>query len=336
MKKSILIFIISVSLLSCNKNSQIKPVNPSSNKEAQKLLSFLYTISGKYTLSGQHNYAHELNKSSDYVKELTGKYPAVWGSDFGNKRARKDMINMAVRKYEEGNIITLMYHQGAPVKSIPDSVNPVRYVMKQNEWNDLIQPGTEINKLWLDDIDSVAVYLKILRDKNIPVLWRPYHEMNGTWFWWCDKKGDNGIKKLWKMMYERFVNYHHLNNLLWVWNANAPRDRPGDEAYAYQDYYPGGKYVDVLAADVYRNDYRQSHYTELQQLADGRPIALGEVSELPSAEILAEQPEWIWAMPWGIYCRINNSDESLIALYNDKRAITWENRFDKSYPANVS
>lgn len=324
MKKSILIFIISVSLLSCNKNSQIKPVNPSSNKEAQKLLSFLYTISGKYTLSGQHNYAHELNKSSDYVKELTGKYPAVWGSDFGNKRARKDMINMAVRKYEEGNIITLMYHQGAPVKSIPDSVNPVRYVMKQNEWNDLIQPGTEINKLWLDDIDSVAVYLKILRDKNIPVLWRPYHEMNGTWFWWCDKKGDNGIKKLWKMMYERFVNYHHLNNLLWVWNANAPRDWKDDEAYAYSLYFPGLRYVDILATDIYKNDYKQSHQNDLVKLANGKPVALGECGILPTPEILESMNKFVWFMDWAQFIWRVNKPEDVRRLYNSKRVLTLD------------
>lgn len=80
--------------------------------------------------------------------------------------------------------------------------------------------------------------LKKFRDAGIPVLWRPYHEMNGMWFWYGNRPGEKGIQKLWKMMYDRYVNYHHLNNLIWVWNANAPRDWKDDEAYAYELFIP--------------------------------------------------------------------------------------------------
>ena len=69
-------------------------------------------------------------------------------------------------------------------------------------------------------VDKIAGYLKELQDAEIPVLWRPYHEMNGDWFWWGKKKGEDGYKKLWSMMYDRFVNFHGLNNLLWVFNTN--------------------------------------------------------------------------------------------------------------------
>ncbi len=82
-------------------------------------------------------------------------------------------------------------------------------------------------------------------------------------------------------MYDRYVNHHHLDNLIWVWNTNAPRDRENDEAYAYELYFPGLEYVDVLAADVYHNDYRQEHHDQLVELAEGKVISLGEVGELP-------------------------------------------------------
>ena len=68
----------------------------------------------------------------------------------------------------------------------------------------------------------------------MPVLWRPYHEMNGDWFWWGKKTGPSGHRALWRMMYDRFVNYHGLNNLLWVWNANAP----APHILSYADCYP--------------------------------------------------------------------------------------------------
>ena len=75
------------------------------------------------------------------------------------------------------------------------------------------------------------------------------------------------------------MNHHKLNNLIWVWNANAPRLLPNDEAWAYEDYFPGLECVDVLAADVYHHDYKQSHHDELVKLGEGKVIALGEVGK---------------------------------------------------------
>ncbi len=64
--------------------------------------------------------------------------------------------------------------------------------------------------------------LKKLYDANVPVLWRPFHEMNGIWFWWGNRPGEGGIKELWKIMYYRYTDHHRLNNLIWVWNHNTP------------------------------------------------------------------------------------------------------------------
>ena len=111
--------------------------------------------------------------------------------------------------------------------------------------------------------------------------WRPYHEMNGVWFWWGDKKGPDGYQKLFKMMFDRFVNVHKLNNLLWVWNANGLRDLPFDQAYSYADYYPGPDYVDVLATDVYHFDYEQKDYNELLDLAKGKLLPWENVVSSP-------------------------------------------------------
>src|SRR5438270_8924809 len=58
------------------------PVNKNASVEARKVLAYLYSIRGKYILSGQHNYNHEPNRYSDSVFAITGKYPAIWGTDF--------------------------------------------------------------------------------------------------------------------------------------------------------------------------------------------------------------------------------------------------------------
>jgi len=321
------ILITLIALTGCQKEKKyisFKPVNSNASEEVSNLLDYLYSISGKKILSGQHCYSKEINSFSDSVFAITEKQHVVWGADFVLKNLRLTMLQEAIDKHKQGYIITLMYHQSAPAFNIPAGVSHVRHLMSKKEWEDLIVPGTKINKKWINDIDKVAAGLKILQENNIPVLWRPYHEMNGTWFWWCDKKGENGIQKLWKMMYDRFTNYHKLNNLIWVWNANAPRDKKNDEAYAYDLYYPGNDYVDVLATDIYHNDYKQSHHDQLLDLGEGKLIAIGECGKLPTPEMLAEMNKYVWFMNWANWLWTHNKMDDVRKLYNDERVLTLD------------
>src|ERR1039458_1750961 len=54
--------------------------------------------------------------------------------------------------------------------------------------------------------------LQQLQDAHIPVLWRPMHENNGTFFWWGGRPGQSGTAQLYRELYYRMVNVHHLNN----------------------------------------------------------------------------------------------------------------------------
>jgi mannan endo-1,4-beta-mannosidase len=299
---------------------RFKPVNENASAGVKRTLNFIYDIKGKYILSGQQNYNSDLNKFSDSAKAITGKFPAVWGSDFinwGDKDLGPQIVNEAIKKWREGYLVTLMWHEGKPTDNPPYEFSKnVIAKMSDADWNELITPGTKLNSKWLNQIDVIAGYLKQLQDAGVPVLWRPYHEMNGVWFWWGNRKGDNGIIKLWKMMYDRYTNHHHLNNLIWVWGANGLRDIPLDEAYDYKDYYPGANYVDILGADVYHADYEQKDYDELLKLADGKPIALTETGELPKPEILKVQPQWTWFMVWTSWLWTDNTHERVKQIYN--------------------
>nr|WP_294948697.1 glycosyl hydrolase [uncultured Mucilaginibacter sp.] len=297
-------FIVPILLLvACSPMAQtFKPVNKNASKEATDLLAYLYEINGKHILSGQHNYNSDLNVFSDSAKAITGKYPALWGTDFilwGDKDLGQNIVNESIKKSREGYLVSLMWHQGRPIDNPPYGwKESVQGKLTPEQWAELITPGTALNKKWVAQIDVIAGYLKQLQDAKVPVLWRPYHEMNGVWFWWGNKKGPDGIAKLYKMMYDRYTNYHHLNNLIWVWGANSLRDIPEDEAYHYKDYYPGAQYVDILGTDVYHFDYEQSDYNELLALANGKPIALTENGEMPNPQVLKAQPKWLWFMTW--------------------------------------
>lgn len=258
--------------------AQYKLTNSNATKEAQELLGFLNNIRGKYILSGQHNYPHEISIYLDSVLSITGKEAVVWGSDFSNHEKafanRQNIINEAIEMHKKGHIITLMYHQVRPQDDEPNGwKESVQNEVTGQEWEAMLTPGTGIHKKWLQKVDTVAWFLKQLQAENIPVLWRPYHEMNGQWFWWGGKKD---FPRLWEMLYDRYVNRHKLNNLIWVWNANTPNKKEADNNMAYERYFPGLETVDILAVDVYRGEFEQNYYDELVELAKGKIVAIGE------------------------------------------------------------
>lgn len=363
-----IVVVVVLFLFSCTKEN-VRTANPNASREARNLLDFLYDIQGKYILSGQHNFISVGSKYTELMKEKTGKYPIVWGSDFsfcyegdepikfqhcgplnlddpGNitsnetmqslevkvtdltpNEARQDLVKNVIARYREGFIITLMWHACPPGYGDccdGEKIWAMGNGLSEQEWDELTREGTTLNNAWKVQADTIAFYLKQLRDAGVPVLWRPYHEMNGVWYWWCNKKGENGFKKLWIMMYDYYVNHHKLNNLLWVWNPNAPRDVPGDEAYAYEEFWPGSEYVDVLAADIYRDDWRQSHYDDLVKLADGKPVAIGEVASPPSPEVIESQSRWAWFMPWGNLVLWGNGVDRFKELFESRKALAKE------------
>jgi len=278
-------------------------------------------------MTGQHNTPREMSQYNDQAAEITGQYPAIWGQDFGfavdgdmdGINFRQRIVEEAKRQYDAGSIVTLMWHAVRPTEEEPVTFEGsiCRGKLDDADWNDLITPGTETHARWVRQSDIIAELLAQLNDAGIPVLWRPYHEMNGAWFWWGARGGSDGYAALYRQMYDRFVNVHKLNNLIWVWNGSTPNST----ILPYEDCYPGHDYVDVLAVDIYANEFHQETYDGLVALADGRPIALGEVGNAPTPELLERQPLWTWFMIWTNFLTNENSPEALTALFNGPRAL---------------
>jgi len=307
----------------------LDPVNPQASPEARQLLKLLQSLSGQKTLSGQHNYPGLHSDMSERAKTLTGKTPAIWGQDFGFTKDDKDgvihrsfNIQEAIRRHKEGSLITLMWHAVRPMDDEPNGwKESVQAKLTNAEWEELTKRGTVLYRRWIEQLDVVAGHLAVLRDAKVPVLWRPYHEMNGDWFWWGYRPGPKGTQALHRLMFEHFTKRHHLDNLLWVWNANKVNDR-GIGTGPYRDYYPGHDCVDILATDVYGADYQQRHYEELLQVAEGRPIALGEIGEVPAPSVLERQPRWAWFMVWSDFLDRANTWEDIRALYGSPRVVS--------------
>jgi mannan endo-1,4-beta-mannosidase len=314
----------------------MKPVTPNASPEAVELLKFIYNISGKHTLTGQHNFPNTKDASTQTAIHIYGKVPAIFGQDFGFAKpgdkdavaARPEIIAEVKRQYEKGSIITLCWHAVPPMADEPVTFRPspgiaptnglasVQGRLTDQQWNDLTTPGTELYQRWCAQVDVIAGYLKQLQDAHIPVLWRPYHEMNGEWFWWGGRRGQRGTPVIYRQLFDRLVNHHKLNNLIWIWSV----DRPSTPPRQFVDFFPGANCFDIAALDVYGSDFKQSYYDDLLKLAAGKPITLAEVGPPPTPAVLEQQPKWAWWMTWAGMGRRGANTNALVTLVNNPRS----------------
>jgi mannan endo-1,4-beta-mannosidase len=307
--------------------SDAQPVTPHASPEALALLQFLYRISGKSTLTGQHCVPLGGSTRLAGVQKVTGHYPAVFGQDFGFSEPgtwdginfRQAIVDEAIRRHQEGFVIVLMWHAVRPIEDEPVTFEQsIQGKLSDREWEELLTPGTRLNERWKSQVDVIAWYLKQLKYAGVPVIWRPYHEMNGGWFWWGKRPAD--FKRLYRMMFERFVGFHGLDNLLWTYGANELNP----SVDAYDVYYPGSDVVDILTTDVYRGGFATKDYEALLALAGNKPIALAEVGTAPSEETLGAQPRWAWFMSWHDPSGEMRHPEAFRAIYESPRTLTWE------------
>ena len=314
------------------------PVNPNATPEAKALLDLYYRISGKYTLSGQHNYPSTRDLNSRFAFNYIGQTPVIWSSDMGFAKdgdkdsylARPEIIKEAIRQHKKGSLITICWHAVPPTakepitfqpprKMPPDSLNSVQGQLQDQQFIDVLTPGTKLYNSWAAQVDTIAFCLKKLQDAHVPVLWRPYHEMNGDWFWWGGRVGPQGTAALYRQLYDRMVNYHKLNNLVWVWNI----DRPSTPVRKFSNFYPGDKYLDILSLDVYGSDFNQAYYDSLISLSNGKPLLFGEVGAPPVPEVFEHQPKWASWVIWAGMVR-NLTKKEYQQIYNDPRLLSRE------------
>ncbi|MBB6145841.1 hypothetical protein HNQ77_003811 [Silvibacterium bohemicum] len=311
------------------------PVDPDATPEARSLLHEIDTVSGHGILSGQHNFPNTVSRYSDRVRELTGSYPAVFGQDFGfsggedkdSTLGRPAMIAEVIRQYHRGAIIALTWHTVRPTEDEPVTFHDsVQGHLTDWEWQQLLTPGTDLHDRWEKQVDRIAGYLRELQDAGVPVLFRPYHEMNGNWFWWGGRPGPQGSQELYRQLYNRFVHVHQLHNLVWVWNVNAPSPNAGP----VDQYFPGPAFADVLTMDIY-GPFEQAHYDSMVALAGPqKTIALAEVGTMPTLDTLARQPRWAYFMMWSGMAEGSNTPEQLQTMFHAPNVI---NRGDARLPA---
>ena len=167
-------------------------------------------------------------------------------ADFGKGGLETKTVNrLAIDYSRKGGLVTISAHLYNPA-------NPQGGGLRDQgvDLEPIITPGNETYTRWMKELDTLADGLKELQDADVVVLWRPFHEMNGGWFWWGAKDPAVFIR-VWRHMFDYFTKTKGLNNLLWVYGPNH-----GSKTAAY---YAGDQYVDLIGLDAYTDFVDPQH-----------------------------------------------------------------------------
>lgn len=271
--------------------------------------------------------------SMERMHELTGKWPAILGLELmfmiEYPPYREYFVRRAKEHAARGGLVTVTWHQRNPLNVCPrgEYYGCSQFPMTDEELARLLTPGSKENALWLADIDAVAPVLKELGDAGVTLLFRPYHEMNGHWFWWGRKER---FADLWRALHERLAGHHGLGDLVWVWSSDKASE-------AVERYFPGEDTVDFVGADIYSPDrsgemYETAH-RNVAPLHGSGVFGFSEIGLLPSAEIFRRvSPAWflLWGgefidKEWaGAPCDLCNNAEDVAAIFALDEVVTLD------------
>ena len=276
------------------------PVNPdisstpvvANTDAAKKLYAYFVEQYGRKIISSVMADVNWNNNNAEKVKKLTGKYPAMNCYDFihimysGQNWINYDNIKPVQTWVDNGGIVQLMWHF-----NVPKGNGSSEYTCTPSETSfratNVFIDGSWENKWFYDQMDKVVAVILKLQEAGIAATWRPFHEAAGNatlrsgaawgkaWFWW-GYDGPDTYKKLWQLMFNYFQE-KGVRNLIWIWtsqnyNGNA-------EQYAQDtNWYPGDRYVDIVARDLYGYSAQQNlqEFNEIQATYPNKMIVLGE------------------------------------------------------------
>lgn len=305
--------------------------------EAKELLKYLRGVAGQQIITGQHTQTIPCEEIA-YIREKTGKEPKLRGYEllaYSSNINYSDASPECLREVEEnkstaetalqwakeqrdaktGGILTFTFHWFSPLGGRDKS-----FYTEHTDFDaaKILQEGTPERAAFYRDMDVIAAILQRFQEENIPILWRPFHESYGTWFWW-GAKGPEVARDLYRLMFDYYTKEKDLHNLLWVWNCDIPEAYPGDE------------YVDVVSMDVYLPEYRATDYADVYEklvsaTSREKVAALAELGYLPDVELLQKSRiPWAYYMTWSKEFCIGekyNSVKNLKKMYDSEYAVT--------------
>jgi hypothetical protein len=251
-----------------------KPIDKNATKETIYLYKNLKKLLHKGFMFGHQDdlaygvgWKYEAGRSD--VKDVTGDYPAIYGWELGHLELDRttdldgvpftSMQQFIKQGYERGGVITISWHLSNPLtgKSAWDPAEgTVASILKGGSKH-------ELYKSWLDKLAVFMNGLKGSKGEFIPVIFRPYHELNGNWFWWGGKHcTPEEFKQLWRETVAYLRDEKQLHHLLYAYNTDRFASRE-----EYMSKYPGDEWVDVMGFDIYqRNSPKEKYLADIDRM----------------------------------------------------------------------
>ena len=235
------------------------PVDSKATTKTKNLLTNLHTVADKGFMFGhQDDQAYGVGWHADEgesdVKAVVGKFPAVHGWDLGKDLTSDmniDSVNYENMKswikatYKRGGLNSFSFHMDN-LTTGGDSWDKSPSVAD-------ILPGGSKHSAFNEQLDLLAAFVKDC--KKAPMVFRPWHEHNGNWFWWG--KGNCTEEEyiaLFRYTVDYLKNEKKIHNLLYAFSPDGSRWPLNDEAeQTYLYGYPGDDYVDIIGLDDYEH-----------------------------------------------------------------------------------
>jgi mannan endo-1,4-beta-mannosidase len=234
------------------------------------------------------------------IHDVTGDYPGLYGWELGQIEhgAAVNLDGVPFDKMKE--YIKFAYQNGAAVTI---SWHADNLLTGKTAWDPApgsvaaILPGGGKHQLFMAQLDKVAAFIADLKGKNgeaIPILFRPFHELTGNWFWWGSKSSSpEELKALFRFTVNYLRNQKKLHNLIVVYNTGGEFSNKEE----FLARYPGDDLIDILSFDSYQNSVAaaqkqfvaelQLHLRVIAQVAKekNKIAAIGELgfSQVPEA-----------------------------------------------------
>ena len=189
------------------------PTNPKAQDGVKRVMKYLSDITYNKIITGQHTQTMA-QEELHYIEDITGKQPALLGFELlsyspninyldTDDECMKEItenygtLKKAWEWAEKKGLITFTWHWFSPLGGRSKS-----FFTENTDFDasKAVTDGTPENAALLTDMDVMAGLLRPFCERNIPILWRPFHEGDGDWVWW-GAKGSEPLKRLWRIRY---------------------------------------------------------------------------------------------------------------------------------------
>lgn len=258
MKTASFIILVSILLLSGCANKSVRGV-ATEKSSAEVLFENLKSIVGEATLFGhQDDLAYGIGwkyvEGESDVKRTAGDYPALFGWELGGIELGNPvnldsvpfhkMREFAVWVHKNGGVNTFSWH---PFSAVDESKSS--WVVDEEVVRHIL-PGGSHHTVFIQHLDKMVGFFKELKTEEgemIPFIFRPWHEMDGGWFWWGV---DLTTPQEMIVLFRFTIEYMHENGVTNFLVAYSP-DRHFNNEAEYLTWYPGDDLVDVIGVDNY-------------------------------------------------------------------------------------